>query len=385
MNVPSEFDEIRPYNPEELPGVFEELINDEDFRKVISQVFPAMPFEAFAARLRACRTNQEVQEAFAYGLLGDIEKKCTKGVSMDTDGLSPEKRYTFVSNHRDIVLDSAYLSRELVRHHFPCTVEIAIGDNLLIYPWIRRVVRVNKSFIVQRSLQMREMLMSSARMSRYMHYAINVKKENIWIAQREGRAKDSNDRTQDSILKMMAMGGKGDVIESLTDLHIVPLSISYEYDPCDFLKAKEFQQKRDNPDYVKTREDDLRNMQTGIFGYKGHVHYKPAPCLDEWLAKLDSRIHRNEIFDIIAKHIDREIYKGYCLYPGNYAAADLLLGDKRFADKYSEQELQNFEKYIASRIEMVDLPDKDTAFLRERLLTMYANPVINKERALAEE
>lgn len=109
MNVPSEFDEIRPYNPEELPGVFEELINDEDFRKVISQVFPAMPFEAFAARLRACRTNQEVQEAFAYGLLGDIEKKCTKGVSMDTDGLSPEKRYTFVSNHRDIVLDSAYL------------------------------------------------------------------------------------------------------------------------------------------------------------------------------------------------------------------------------------------------------------------------------------
>ena len=212
-----------------------------------------------------------------------------------------------------------------------------------------------------------------------------MKKENIWIAQREGRAKDSNDRTQDSILKMMAMGGKGDVIESLTDLHIVPLSISYEYDPCDFLKAKEFQQKRDNPDYVKTREDDLRNMQTGIFGYKGHVHYKPAPCLDEWLAKLDSRIHRNEIFDITAKHIDREIYKGYRLYPGNYAAADLLLGDKRFAGKYSEQELQNFEKYIASRIEMVDLPDKDTAFLRERLLTMYANPVINKERALAEE
>ena len=115
------------------------------------------------------------------------------------------------------------------------------------------------------------------------------------------------------------------------------------------------------------------------------MHYKPAPCLDEWLAKLDSRIHRNEIFDITAKHIDREIYKGYRLYPGNYAAADLLLGDKRFAGKYSEQELQNFEKYIASRIEMVDLPDKDTAFLRERLLTMYANPVINKERALAEE
>lgn len=385
MNVPTEFDEIRPYTPEELPQMFEKLIDDPQFREVISLIFPDMPFSVFAQELRKCRSNQEVQEKFAYGLLNDIEKKYTRGVDMDVSNIASDMRYTFVSNHRDIVLDSAFLSRELVRNHFPCTVEIAIGDNLLIYPWIRRVVRINKSFIVQRSLQLREMLISSARMSRYMHYAINVKKENIWIAQREGRAKDSDDRTQDSILKMMAMGGKGNTIESLTDLHIVPLSISYEYDPCDFLKAKEFQLKRDNPDYVKTNEDDLQNMRTGIFGYKGRVHYHPAPCLDEWLTSLDAGMHKSELFDRIAKHIDCEIHKNYRIYPGNYAAADMLLGEKRFANRYSETELDTFEKYIAQRIEMVDLPHKDESFLREKLLAMYANPALNQERALTAE
>lgn len=382
MNIPAEFDEIRPYSPEELPQVFEELINDADFRKVIAQAFPAMPFDVFACKLRACRTNQEVQETFAYNLLGDIEKKCTQGVSMNTGSLSPGERYTFISNHRDIVLDPAYLSRELVRNRFPCTAEIAIGDNLLIYPWIRRVVRINKSFIVQRSLPMRETLRSAARLGRYMRYAINVKRENVWIAQREGRAKDSDDRTQDSIIKMMAMGG-GNVIESLMSLHIVPLSISYEYDPCDFLKAKEFQQKRDNPRFVKTREDDLLNMQTGIFGYKGRVRYNPAPCLDAWLAEIGAGMRGKGIYSLVAKHIDREIYKGYRLYPGNYAAADLLAGGSRHAGKYSEAELRAFEAYISSRVEMVDLPGKDCGFLRERLLTMYANPVINQERTLA--
>ena len=385
MNVPTEFDEIRPYTPEELPQMFEKLIDDPQFREVISLIFPDMPFSVFAQELRKCRSNQEVQEKFAYGLLNDIEKKYTRGVDMDVSNIASDMRYTFVSNHRDIVLDSAFLSRELVRNHFPCPVAIAIGDHLLIYPWIRRVVRINKSFIVQRSLQLREMLISSARMSRYMHYAINVKKENIWIAQREGRAKDSDDRTQDSILKMMAMGGKGNTIESLTDLHIVPLSISYEYDPCDFLKAKEFQLKRDNPDYVKTNEDDLQNMRTGIFGYKGRVHYHPAPCLDEWIASLDAGMHKSELFDRIAKHIDCEIHKNYRIYPGNYAAADMLLGEKHFADRYSETELDTFEKYIAQRIEMVDLPHKDESFLREKLLAMYANPALNQERALTAE
>ena len=146
-----------------------------------------------------------------------------------------------MSNHRDIVLDSAFLDILLIDHGFDNTIEIAIGDNLLIYPWIKTLVRLNKSFIVLRSVGMREMLMASKRMSEYMHFAVRELNEGIWIAQREGRAKDSNDRTQESILKMMVMGGEGTPIERLKELNICPLSISYEYDPCDFLKAKEFQ------------------------------------------------------------------------------------------------------------------------------------------------
>ncbi len=384
MVIPKEFDEIRPYTPEELPAAFDALLSDPQFTAVVSQLFPGVGMDMIAAKLRSCKTNQQVQEVMIYDLITKIENSCTDGVDMDCGCIEPDKRYTFVSNHRDIVLDSAFLSKKLIENHFPCTVEIAIGDNLLVYPWIRRLVRVNKSFIVQRSLQMREMLASSARMSRYMHFAISQKNENIWIAQREGRAKDSDDRTQDSILKMMAMGGEGDVIDRLMELHIVPLSISYEYDPCDYLKAVEFQMKRDNHDYVKTRENDLLNMSTGIYGYKGRVHYSPAPCIDAWLATLDRSMKKSELFETIARHIDSEIFSHYRLYPVNYVAADLLGGTSRFAPKYTEEEKKKFEEYVASRLDKVDLPNKDEAFLRERILTMYANPALNHFRAAGE-
>lgn len=385
MVTPQEFNDIRPYNPDELPAVFDALLADPQFLAVIPQVFPGVSPGQFAALLRSCKTSQEVQLKLIYNLVGRIEQKCTAGVEFDSRAISPEGRYTFVSNHRDIVTDPAFLSKKLVDNGFPRTVEIAIGDNLLIYPWIRRVVRINKSFIVQRSAQMREMLASSARLSRYMHFAIAEKRENVWIAQREGRAKDSDDRTQDSILKMMAMGGEGSVAERLSQLHIVPLSISYEYDPCDYLKAAEFQMKRDNPGYVKTRANDLLNMRTGIFGYKGRVRYVAAQCIDGWLAELDPRLKKNALFDAIAKHIDKEIFTHYRLYPGNYAAADMLSGGDRFADRYTSGERAKFADYIESRIAMIELPGKDVPFLRERLLTMYANPALNNASALAPE
>lgn len=382
MTTPQEFNDIRPYNPDELPAVFDALLSDPQFLAIVSQVFPGLSLEQFAAMLRSCKTNQEVQLKLIYNVVGHIEQKCTAGVEFDSRAIAPEGRYTFVSNHRDIVTDPAFLSKKLVDNGFPRTVEIAIGDNLLIYPWIRRVVRINKSFIVQRSAQMREMLASSARLSRYMHFAIAEKHENVWIAQREGRAKDSDDRTQDSILKMMAMGGEGSVVERLTQLHIVPLSISYEYDPCDYLKAAEFQMKRDDPNYVKTRANDLLNMRTGIFGYKGRVRYVAAPCIDGWLAGLDPKLKKNALFDEIAKHIDNEIFTHYCLYPGNYAAADMLMGGDRFAAHYSSEERAKFGEYIESRLAKIELPGKDIPFLRERLLTMYANPALNNARAL---
>ncbi|MCD8310212.1 MAG: acyltransferase, partial [Prevotellaceae bacterium] len=258
------------------------------------------------------------------------------------------------------------------------TVEIAIGDNLLIYPWIKKFVRVNKCFIVQRALAMHQMLESSRRMSRYMHYTINEKKQSIWIAQREGRAKDSNDTTQDSLLKMLAMGGDTrDIITNLQALHIVPLSISYEYDPCDYLKAQEFQLKRDNPDYKKTTDDDLLNMKTGLMGYKGHICFRMAKCIDDELERLDRTRPKAELFLAISSLIDRRIHANYRIYANNYIAHDLLTGTSRFAANYTPEEKRHFMEYIDAQSARIDIPGKDEAFLRGKLLLMYANPLTN--------
>ena len=373
-----QFDAIRPFEPEELPEVFERLIADEQFRSVIGVVFPNIPFEAIAQKMRQCKTNLDFQLAFCYGFLKDLLSKASKGCDIDVSNVDVTRRYTFVSNHRDIVLDSALLDVLLVDAGFKTTCEIAIGDNLLAAPWIKDLVRVNKSFIVERSAGVREMLMSSKRMAEYMHYVIEKKNDNVWIAQREGRAKDSNDRTQPSILKMMAMGGTGNIIERLMQLHIVPLAISYEYDPCDFLKAMEFQLKRDVEGWKKTKQDDVISMRTGIMGYKGRIHYHAAPCIDEFLKTLDPDMPKGELFDTIAAYMDKQIHANYQLFPCNYIAADMLAGNDNLAANYTAEDKAAFEKYLESRLAMIDIPNKDEAFLRERILTMYANPAKNK-------
>lgn len=268
------------------------------------------------------------------------------------------------------MLDSAFLDVLLNKHGYPTTVEIGIGDNLLIYPWIKRLVRMNKAFTVRRGLTAHEMMRSSQLMSSYIHYAVTQKKENIWIAQREGRAKDSDDRTQESVLKMMAMGG------DLKELNIVPLTISYEYDPCDYLKAQEFQQKRDNPGFKKSKQDDLDNMKTGIFGYKGRVHYHCGTPINQWLDEVKD-LPKNEFFKAVAERMDKEIHSHYRLYPCNYIALDELEGNKTYADQYADADVQRFNEYLAGQLAKINIPNKDEAFLRERLLTMYANPLRN--------
>ena len=373
-----EFDEIRPYYDEELPAVYEELIADPAFRQVAGAAMPDLPFDRLAALMRSCKTKQDFQVNICYNILKRIIREATQGVTFDNSA-QPDRgsAYTYVSNHRDIVLDSGFLSLMLVEQGQD-TVEIAIGDNLLIYPWIKKLVRINKSFIVQRALTMRQMLEASARMSRYMHHTIRDKHQSIWIAQREGRAKDSSDRTQESILKMMAMAGEGDIISRLQEMNIVPLAISYEYDPCDYLKAREFQQKRDNPDYKKTTADDLLNMQTGLLGYKGRVHLCTAPCINDQLEALDCSLPKQELFLRAAGLVDRGIFANYRLYPNNYAAADLLEGGNRFASHYTAEDKRHFTDYVARQLARIDLPGKDEVFLREKLLLMYANPLRNQ-------
>ena len=377
MHTPKEFDDIRPFEPEELPEVYNRLLDNQQFQRVLSYFYPDVPLEKIGARMRACTTNLAFQKVFGYEFVTFVLNRAAKSWDMNHSAISPEHNYTFMSNHRDIVLDSAILSKLLIDAGFKTTCEIAIGDNLLSLPWVKDLVRVNKSFIVKRSASFREMLTSSKTLSKYMHFAIQEKKENIWIAQREGRAKDSDDRTSESILKMMSMGGEGSIVERLTQLHIVPMTISYEYDPCDYLKAAEFQLKRDNPDWKKGPQDDIISMQTGIMGYKGHVHYHCSPCIDEYLQTLDPEMPKNELYATIVRHIDREIHQHYRLFPNNYIAHDLLTGKDEQTAHYQPADKVNFERYLAEQLEKITVPQPDIAFLRERILTMYANPLRN--------
>ena len=373
MTIPEAFDSIRPFEPEELPQAYDRLLADKQFVEVLAFLYPGVPAEAIAAKMRQCRTNLEFQKTFCYTFLEQLLLKVAKGCDMDTSQVDVTKRYTFVSNHRDIVLDSALLDKLLIDAGFTTTCEIAIGDNLLSLPWVRDLVRVNKAFIVERSLPPRQMLLASKRLAEYMHFAIAQKNENVWIAQREGRAKDSDDRTQPAILKMMAMGGEGSPAERLKQLHIVPLAISYEYDPCDFLKAKELQQRRDTTDFHKAPGDDVRSMQTGILGYKGRIHYHCAPCIDQFLDTV-ADMPKGELFDKVAAHIDQEIHRNYRLYPSNFIALDMLEGSNAHEDRYTKEDKAFFDKYLQGQLAKIDLEKPDHQFLRERMLTMYANP-----------
>ena len=381
-----EFDEIRPYETGEMKQAFEDLINDRQFAHLLKGSVPWLPKALRNGFLRwafqGVQSPLDFQKRFMKPVVRYIIRKHTDGCTFDESLLPRDKRlrYTFVSNHRDIVLDSAFLSFLLVEADYPTTVEIGIGDNLLIYPWIKRLVRMNKAFTVRRGLTPKETLRSSQLMSSYIHYAVNQKKENIWIAQREGRAKDSDDRTQDAVLKMLAMGAPETAkvpVDKLRDLNIVPLTISYEFDPCDYLKAQEFQQKRDNPAFKKSKQDDLDNMKTGIFGYKGRVHYRCGTPINTWLDEL-SDLPKTEVYAAIAHRMDEEIHRGYELYPCNYIAMDLLEGTTRYADHYTSSDVERFERYLKGQLDKIKLPQKDEAFLRERMLTMYANPARNQ-------
>lgn len=378
MKIPEQFDPIRPFEPDELPDVFDRLLQNEQFCSVLAYLYPDVPKEALAAKMHACKDNLDFQKTFCYGFLVQLLARLSKGCDIDIASLDTDSRYTFISNHRDIVLDSALLDKLLIDAGFNTTCEIAIGDNLLKLPWVKDLVRVNKSFIVERALSMREMLMASKRLSEYMHFVIAEKNDNVWIAQREGRAKDSNDRTQEAILKMMVMGGEGSIIDRLKQLHLVPLAISYEYDPCDYLKAAELQARRDNPSWQKGPMDDVTSMQTGIMGYKGYIHYQCADCIDNYLDTIPADTPKTELFRLIADHIDRQIFAGYRLYPNNYVALDLLHGDSAHADHYTAEDKAQFEVYLKGQLDKIEMEGKDDAYLREQMLKMYANPAINQ-------
>ena len=370
------FDNIRPYNPDELHDAFSRLIKEPTFLALIQQFMPQIPVEQVCTQLLSLPNATAFQKTFIVPLLNDIEAKHSKGIT--ASGIDSITRPAlFVSNHRDIVMDSALMDLVLFRAGLD-SVEIGIGDNLLAAPWIRTLVRINKSFIVQRGLPVREMPKAFLELSGYIRHAITKKQTGVWIAQREGRAKDSNDRTQESILKMFALSGTKSFIENLKELNICPATISYEYDPCDYLKAKEFQQKRDNANFKKSPQDDLLNMKTGIMGDKGHVHFTFTPSINSELEQIEASIdNRKEQIEEIVKLIDKRIHSNYIIYPINKVAYDELLNTTRFTPEVSPEERSEVESYLEQQLNKIDLPNKDYDFLRHKLLEMYANPLIN--------
>jgi len=383
--TPSEYDDIRAYELRDLEQVIDELLGDEQFLLAMQLVYQGVSPETIRQQALACSSILDFQKTFFYLPLRTLMSQVTSGFTMDDSAIADKsKPYTFISNHRDIVLDPALLQLLMLDNGFPMSSEIAIGDNLFVFPWIERLVRLNKAFVVQRSLGLRETLLASKKMSAYMHYVIREKGNPIWIAQREGRAKDSNDCTQDSVLKMIALGGTGTVFENIREMNIVPLAISYEYDPCDYLKAKEFQQKRDVAGFKKSREDDLLSMQTGIMGFKGKVHFRMAPEVNDWLDEL-AELPKGTFFAELARRMDRAIFRGYRFFPNNYVALDVLEGNDAHAAYYTLQEKERFLSYVEGQVAKVDLPDKDEPFLRERILTMYANPLRNYEAVERDE
>ncbi|MGP1590766.1 MAG: 1-acyl-sn-glycerol-3-phosphate acyltransferase [Prevotella sp.] len=382
MMIPEEFKDIRPFEPEELPEAIDRLFSSEQFRSVLPYIFPEIPVETLHQKMKEAKNSMDFQRAFSYKFVYWVLNKTAKSVSFNSDAIDKSKHFTFLSNHRDIVLDSAILDVLLIDAGFDTSCEIAIGDNLLSLPWVKDLVRINKSFIVERGLPPRQMLIASKRLSNYMHFVMSNKSENIWIAQREGRAKDSNDRTQEALLKMLTIGGEGSLAERLKEMHIVPLAISYEYDPCDYLKAMEFQLKRDNPEYKKSAQDDIISMQTGIMGYKGRIHYHSAKCIDSFLESLDCELSKNDFYATVAQHIDQQIHANYRLYANNYIALDLLENNKQYSNYYTHEEKQTFEKYLTAQLNKINIENKDENYLRERILIMYANPAINHFKAI---
>ena len=239
---------------------------------------------------------------------------------------------------------------------------------------------MNKSFIVRRNGSIKEQLTISKNLSGYIRYVISELKETVWLAQREGRAKDSNDVTQPSIIKMLNMSSKASFVESMNELNITPIAINYEYDACDFLKAKEFQQKRDNPDFKKSPMDDLISMQTGLVAPKGRVSYNvcdPIVAPQEW-----NTLSKNEQVQALTAEIDKRLHSNYILYPNNYVAADLLYNTNKFAAKYTHKDKEKFVAYVEGQLNKIDIENPDYPFLRHMIYTMYANPALNQEIAL---
>lgn len=378
-----DFSDIAPYSDAEFKEKMAELVKEPGFEHAVKWVMPDADYAEFAKMLCQVPDNDTFQKDVMRPFLAMLIAKTTSGLTMGgLDNLDINKSYCFMSNHRDIVLDASFLNYCLLTNNFP-TTEVAIGNNLLIYDWITDLVKLNKSFIVKRNLKMLKALEAAKQLSAYIHYAINEKHQSIWIAQREGRAKDSNDRTQEALLKMLALAGGSSPIENLKEINIAPVSITYEYDPNDYLKATEFLLRKLDPEFKKSQHDDLLSMETGLLQQKGRVHFEVGPCINDQLSKISPDIEKQDLLKKVCHVLDLNIHKAYKIFPINYVAFDRLNHTTRFEREglYTLKEADDFMNYLERQLDKVRLNNVSTVdrnYMREMMLIMYSNPLKNK-------
>lgn len=378
--VPAEYADICPIQDKDFHNEMSMLVQEPAFKHIVRLVVPDYKYSQLVRVLLSLNNKHDLQTKIMRPFVEGLLAKTTTGLTFSgVEDIDKETPYTYITNHRDIILDSAQLGYTLLQNGMD-TVEIAIGNNLLIYNWITRLVRLNKCFIVKRNLGRMQTLAAAIQLSGYMHWAITQKKTSVWIAQREGRCKDGNDRTQESLLKMLTYGNRElSFVDSLKELNIAPISISYEYDPNDRLKAQEYLLKSKNPNYKKSEEDDLNSMKTGMLEFKGHIHYAFTPCINDELSAIPADLDRLLIVQRICNMIDHAIHANYKIYKTNYIAHDLLFDDKEFADRYSEQERKEFIDYLHGQIDKITISfnDSDRNYMLKYMLQMYSNPLTN--------
>ena len=372
----SKFDEIRYFHDHEVNEALGSIARDPMMKALMNFTFPGVDEQVWLEQFKEVHSISDFQHHFVAHTIRQILAKSSEGLTTSGfDQLDKNTPYLFISNHRDIVLDTSLLNLVLLESGHIMTAS-AIGDNLVKRNFLNVLAKLNRNFLVQRGLSLREQLKSSQTMSEYIDQQLHHENRSVWIAQREGRTKNGNDATQQGVLKMLAMAS-GD--QSLTDyfktLKIVPISISYEYDPTDSLKMPQLLAQHREEEYIKGKNEDFMTMLSGILGQKKRIHIHAGHVIDKELDDIAANIdNKNKQLQAIAQVIDDSIIQNYKLWPTKYIAYDLIHNTDTYASQYTEQEKQLFIRRLEMRISSSD------AISKEYFLTMYANPLINKRK-----
>ncbi len=362
---------IRHYNQDEAIIAIRRLLSNRKFLAALKFFEPYLNIEDLIAKSEHFKTVYQFQLEIAKPFIDYFLDKASNGITYSgLDNIKKGNNYLFIANHRDIVFDTGVLQYFFMTNNYP-TTKIAIGDNLLSTPLLRELGKVNKMVTVKRSLTLRERLANYHLLSEYIHYSIIEEKESVWIAQRNGRTKDGIDQTQPGLLKMLAMTNAKDPLKALKELAIVPVTISYEYEVCDQLKARELALSEIEC-YKKKPGEDFNSIKKGLFGHKGHINFVIGKPIINELDALPSNLSTKEKISEVCKLIDSQIYSNYKLFPNNYIAFDQLENSNEFSDYYSQEQKKLFLRYLGTKSIVQDVPKEK---MMSYLLQIYSNPV----------